>query len=383
MVSGFNNKPRAGAIPPTAYGPGGNAIQRKTRGAASTAAGKPPPPTAYGPGGPAAQRKAVSTAPTATPPSAAAKPPPPTAYAPKPAGAVQRAPARAGLPPPPTLYAPGGAGVQRLAGASVPKAGHGAPATPFASQGHVIQRVLEITSTSTRLETKNNALKYLTDEYRNYLALKMIGRGLTQDEAKRVEELAEGAENDRLVYPIPTLVEAMAYIETGAKFDSVAYDLYPDRTPTREYDDSTPWRFTYFPKENYNQLFQVPQSPVHYSLFEDQEGEISQYIDLLVGMDAVKNSVQEWSKLDIPKCHKGNNHYAYSVKVTYRMGSLRRHTDLKSKVAYAISTGALSLGMEEEMSLNYTSRSNIPAQDVGERKIKFDKKNERAASAFV
>lgn len=332
-----------------------------TGGPVRTRPGKTPPPTAYGPQAGVAQRVAAPAA----PPRHA---PPPTAYGP---GQVQRAAmvAPAAPPrhaPPPTAFGPGGGVAQRAVAAPPVAAGR----RPHSG---VVQRILEITDTKNAYYTNATAAEQdLTLGYTNYLTKKGVKRPLTLGETSRIKELAGFADSTYLVYPIPTEKDAIAYIESGAKFNSVAYYLDPSATPPRETDDTEKWQFTLYEKYEPPKQMEVPQSPVHYSMFDDQEEPQPQFIDMLSAETKVRDSIHKWKGSGLAKSHLGNNHYSYHIKIKYRLAEMETFKTQKNEIVFAQSSTKPVLDEEVVPSPFYTSKKMLPPQEKGGKRVDLD-----------
>lgn len=297
-------------------------------------------------------------------------PVPPTTYGPKPASSVQRTKVGASHAPPPTAFGPQSAAMQRLAAPGAPRFSPPPIASVSGPRAGVVQRLLQITDASKFFDSKTQAIDYLTQQYRQVLVGKGNNRALTPDENGRVKFLAAAAKDQRTVYPIATLQQAMDYIEAATPFPSVAYDRYPDQTPERVNDDTTDWGFTFFTKSTVPTNYDIPQSPQHYSLFDDQQVRQYQQLHLEQEMNQVQYAIEIWKQSDTIKSHLGKNHYAYTLKIDYRLSELETFTDLSGETSYAQSSTNVSTKKETGASSKfYTSNGFIPPQTKKGRKV--------------
>ncbi|MBR9972400.1 hypothetical protein [Magnetospirillum sulfuroxidans] len=328
--------------------------------------GLAPPPTAFAPATGTAQRKA-----TAAPTKPGAIPAPPTAFGPKPASSVQRAKAGASsFAPPPTAFGPPSAAMQRLAAPAAPRFVPPPIASAARPGAGVVQPLLQITDAGKFFDNEAQAIDYLTQRYRQILQGKGSMRALTPDENGRIKFLAAAAKDPRMVYPIASLQQAMGYIEAATSFPSIAYDRYPDRTPERVNDDATDWGFTYFTQDTVPTRYDIPQSPQHYSLFDDQQVRQYQQLHLEQEMSEVQYGIDIWKQDYATKSHLGLNHYAYNLRIDYRLSELEAFTDLSGEISYAqSSTNPPSNKKESTGSTFYTSTGFIPSQAKKGRKI--------------
>lgn len=240
--------------------------------------------------------------------------------------------------------------------------------TPTTQGQPVIQRVLEITDTQQYFEQKSDAEAYLAAEYVQVLTKDTPSgtavREMTSDETVRMQEIAAVADEARYVYPVATLEEALQYIATGLAINSARYDLRPDQTPARETDDSTPWNFVLHKSYTPPAQFEIPQSPAYESYFPSDSTYNPEYEDLRSGITEVRSQIDSW-QADIPKTHKGNNHYAYQLKIKYRLDRLRGFTDVQGGTSYTPRSRSALYGASQS-SRYYTSKKKLPPQKKGD-----------------
>lgn len=241
-------------------------------------------------------------------------------------------------------------------------------------RGGVVQRQLEITDAKAHFVKSADAKLYLEGEYKKILASQTQKgkqpRAMKFEENVRLQEIAGKADEQRYLYPIPTLQQAMEYIASGKRLDIQRFDTRPDLTPERDTKDTDPWGFTLHKSYTPPTKMEVPQSPTHETFFPSDTTFDPSYIDLLSSIKEVRDDIGEWTKQST-KSHLGKNHYSYKLRIQYRLDELEEFKDVKGTVSY-VPKQLGKLNTEVKSSPFYTSKKDMAPQEKGGKKVSME-----------
>jgi hypothetical protein len=230
----------------------------------------------------------------------------------------------------------------------------------------VVQRVLEITDANKYFTDKESAASFLTEQY--LAALKESDPKITEPiigiaEQERLDEVAAAADDMRMVYPVPTLNEALSYITSGTPIKGMPYDLDPQQTPQRTTDDAKPWDFVLYKDMKPSEDIEIPQTPKWEGMFPNEMIESNETFNLREDIEGVSKSIGDW-KEEIHNKGIGKNQYAYKLNITYRLEKLSKYEDIMGKQSFR-PTKRSKLSRSSKDSLFYTSKKTTAPQTEG------------------